>query len=126
MTHLEKQLSKDDIKISSKVKVKVSMLLKVSFGAVVVLFSYLIMWPVAIDPADWTPEIPPSLTGKYQENTKLTKIETLSIDQSFGPEDIAVDARDRYMLALMAARLLNSKISILRSTKSSSIPSADS
>src|SRR5439155_11418475 len=55
---------------------------------------YLLLWPVPINPAAWTPPPAPELTGVYAQNSELAKIERLPVD-GFAPEDVALDSRDR-------------------------------
>jgi len=69
-------------------------LLRVGLAAIVLLFTYLLLWPVPINPAAWTPPTAPELTGVYAQNNELAKIERLHID-SFAPEDVAIDKQDR-------------------------------
>lgn len=69
-------------------------ILRFGLSAVVLLIAYLLLWPVPIDPAGWTPPTAPELTGVYAQNSELAKIERLGID-SFAPEDVAFDKDDR-------------------------------
>ena len=55
---------------------------------------YLLLWPVPINPAAWTPPPAPELTGVYAQNSELAKIERLPVD-GFAPEDVAIDSQDR-------------------------------
>jgi sugar lactone lactonase YvrE len=65
------------------------------FSAVVALsLIYLLAWPVPIDPVAWTPPPAPELSGLYQQNSELAKIEKLKVD-GFAPEDVAIDSQDR-------------------------------
>ena len=61
---------------------------------VALLIGYLILWPVPINPAAWTPPVAPELTGVYAQNSELAKIERLKVD-GFAPEDVAIDGQDR-------------------------------
>src|SRR5216684_7924009 len=61
---------------------------------IIALLAYLILWPVPINPAAWTPPVAPELTGVYAQNSELAKIERLKID-GFAPEDVAIDKQDR-------------------------------
>jgi sugar lactone lactonase YvrE len=56
---------------------------------------YLLMWPVPITPAAWTPPDAPILSGQYQQNSRLTTTQRLSLGTGFGPEDVALDAQGR-------------------------------
>ena len=66
-----------------------------SFVALLILlFAYLLVWPVPIDPVAWTPPTAPELSGIYAQNSELSKIERLRISGN-KPEDVAFDAQDR-------------------------------
>jgi len=54
--------------------------------------AYLLLAPVPIAPAAWTPPAAPALTGQYQQNTQLSGIQRLSIGDGHKPEDVALDA----------------------------------
>ena len=56
---------------------------------------YLLMWPVPITPAAWTPPDAPILAGQFQQNSRLTTTQRLSLGTGFGPEDVALDAQGR-------------------------------
>src|SRR5258707_12395378 len=58
------------------------------------VIAYLLLWPVPINPAAWTPPTAPELTGVYAQNSELARIERLKVD-AFGPEDVAIDNQDR-------------------------------
>src|SRR6266571_5076813 len=69
-------------------------ILRIIIVLIVGLIAYLLLWPVPINPAAWTPPTAPELTGVYAQNNELAKIERLRID-SFAPEDVAFDKDDR-------------------------------
>jgi len=52
---------------------------------------YLLVAPVPINPAAWTPPANPGLTGQYQQNSRLAPVERLKLGQGHAPEDVAVD-----------------------------------
>jgi sugar lactone lactonase YvrE len=56
---------------------------------------YLLMWPVPITPAAWIPPDAPILSGQYQQNSRLTTTQRLSLGTGFGPEDVALDGQGR-------------------------------
>lgn len=69
--------------------------------AIVVL--YLLLWPVPISPLAWTPPTAPPLSGPYEQNSKLARVERLGIvppASGFGPEDVALDAENRVYTGL--------------------------
>ena len=57
-------------------------------AAVGALAAYLLLWPVPIDPARWTPPDAPSLVGPYEPNEALAGVERLQVGP--GPESVAV------------------------------------
>ncbi|HMJ25950.1 MAG TPA: hypothetical protein VK475_08985, partial [Pyrinomonadaceae bacterium] len=61
---------------------------------IALLIGYLLLWPVPINPAAWTPPPAPDLTGVYAQNSELSRIERLKVD-GFAPEDVAIDGQDR-------------------------------
>jgi len=61
---------------------------------VVALLAYLLLWPVPINPAAWTPPAAPQLTGIYAQNSELSRVERLRID-GHKPEDVAFDSSGR-------------------------------
>src|SRR5258708_7185211 len=69
-------------------------ILRAAIVIIVLIVAYLILWPVPINPAAWTPHTAPELTGVYAQNSELARIERLKVD-GFGPEDVAIDNQDR-------------------------------
>jgi len=70
---------------------------KKRFGLVVVLIlavalGYLLFAPVPISPQAWTPGVAPTLTGQYEQNTRLAAVQRLSLGEGHKPEDVALDA----------------------------------
>jgi sugar lactone lactonase YvrE len=62
---------------------------------VVVALAYLLLAPVPITPGAWTPPVVPTLTGQYQQNTRLAPVQKLSLGDGHKPEDVALDADGR-------------------------------
>ncbi len=54
------------------------------------VLTYLLIWPVPIDPVKWDAPVSKGYTGAYIANSDLANLESLSIGESFGPEDVAV------------------------------------
>jgi sugar lactone lactonase YvrE len=70
---------------------------------------YLLFWPVPISPQAWTPPTAPPLTGQYQQNSRLSKIERLSIVEGgtgFAPEDVAFDTEGRIYAGINDGRII--------------------
>ncbi len=58
---------------------------------IAILAAYLLLWPVPIDPAAYSPPEAPELTGVYEPNDYLSKIERLGSGAGVAPEDVAID-----------------------------------
>src|SRR3979409_751909 len=69
-------------------------ILRAAIVIIVLVVAYLLLWPVPINPAAWTPPAAPDLTGVYAPNSELARMERLKID-GFAPEDVAFDGQDR-------------------------------
>ncbi len=52
------------------------------------LAAYLLLWPIPIDPARWTPPDAPPLDGPYEPNDALAGVERFEV--GLGPESVAV------------------------------------
>jgi sugar lactone lactonase YvrE len=57
--------------------------------------AYLLLWPVPISPAAWTPPPAPQLIGPYARNNRLAGVQRLDTGSGFGPEDVALDSQGR-------------------------------
>lgn len=66
---------------------------------------YLLFWPVAVDPAAWSPPEPP-LTGAYEPNTLISNVERLGDGAGFAFEGVAIDAEGRIYSGLEDGRVL--------------------
>jgi len=67
---------------------------------------YLLLWPVPIDPAAWTPPEAPELAGVYEPNTRLASVERLGAGAGVGPEDVAIDSQSRIYSGMEDGRIL--------------------
>ena len=87
------------------------MSLKKRFGLGVVLFialalAYLLLAPVPINPGAWTPGVAPTLTGQYQQNTRLAPVQKLSLGDGHKPEDVALDADGKIYTGFEDGRIM--------------------
>jgi sugar lactone lactonase YvrE len=57
----------------------------------VMALAYLLLAPVPITPAAWTPPAAPALTGQFEQNTRLSPVQRLSLGEGHKPEDVALD-----------------------------------
>jgi sugar lactone lactonase YvrE len=55
------------------------------------LVMYLLVWPVPIEPGQWTPPAAPTLRGDYLPNERLAEVSRLAEGLGIGPEDVAID-----------------------------------
>lgn len=67
---------------------------------------YLLLWPVPIFPAAWTPVAAPALTGEYEKNSRLASVQRLSLGAGFAPEDVAIDSENRIYAGLDDGRIM--------------------
>ena len=72
----------------------------------VALSGYLLFWPVAITPGTWQPPEAPSLTGQYEQNSRLATTERISLGSGFAPEDVAVDSANRIYAGMDDGRIV--------------------
>jgi sugar lactone lactonase YvrE len=70
------------------------LVLLVVFVVAAFLF-YLLLAPVRIDPVAWQPPAAPELTGQYQQNSRLSSTQRLSLGEGKSPEDVALDSGGR-------------------------------
>src|SRR5678815_3895867 len=87
------------------------MSLKKRFGLVILLLivvalAYLLLAPVPIAPAAWTPPASPGLTGQYAQNTRLSPIQKLPLGDGHKPEDVALDAEGKIYAGFEDGRII--------------------
>ena len=87
------------------------MSLKKRFGLVILLLivvalAYLLLMPVPIAPAAWTPPAAPALTGQYAQNTRLSPVQKLSLGDGHKPEDVALDAEGKIYAGFEDGRIM--------------------
>jgi sugar lactone lactonase YvrE len=73
---------------------------------IVVALAYLLLAPVPIAPAAWTPAAAPTLTGQYAQNTKLASVQRFSLGDGHKPEDVALDAEGRIYAGFEDGRIM--------------------
>ncbi|MDQ3667804.1 MAG: SMP-30/gluconolactonase/LRE family protein [Acidobacteriota bacterium] len=67
---------------------------------------YLLLWPVPISPAVWTPAAAPALNGEYEKNSRLANVQRLSLGPGYAPEDVAIDSENRIYAGLDDGRIM--------------------
>jgi sugar lactone lactonase YvrE len=73
---------------------------------IIVIIIYFLVWPVPIDPVSWVAPPNPGYTGSFAKNERLKGIETFSIADNHGPEDIALDSQKRIYAATHEGRIV--------------------
>ena len=68
--------------------------------------AYLLLAPVPITPAAWTPPPAPTLTGQYEKNTRLSSVQKLSLGEGHNPEDVALDAEGKIYAGFEDGRIM--------------------
>ena len=68
--------------------------------------AYLLFAPVPITPAAWTPPVAPTLTGKYEQNTRLSPVQKLSLGEGHNPEDVALDSDGKIYAGFEDGRIM--------------------
>lgn len=69
-----------------------------------IILLYLVLWPVPFDPATWSPQQVPALTGVLKPNNRLSEIELLKT--GYGPEAVAIDNQGRIYTGLLDGRII--------------------
>jgi sugar lactone lactonase YvrE len=71
-----------------------------------VVLAYLVFAPVPITPAAWTPPTAPALTGQYEQNTRLSPVQRLSLGDGHKPEDVAIDGEGKIYAGFEDGRIM--------------------
>ena len=70
---------------------------------------YLLLAPVPISPAAWTPPVAPTLTGQYQQNNVLASTQVLWLGDGHKPEDVAFDSEGRLYAGYEDGRIMRAQ-----------------
>ncbi len=73
---------------------------------VIILVLYLVFWPTPVDPAAWSAPPNPGYSGPFAVNDKLKGLQTFSIGDNHGPEDVAIDAQGRIYASTHEGRIV--------------------
>ena len=71
-------------------------MLKISLTGIGVILAYLLLWPVPIEPMAWQAPINAGFSGDFMQNHKLTGIETIILEDTHGPEALALMDKTLY------------------------------
>ena len=63
---------------------------------VAVLFAYLLLWPVPIDPVSWEAPEDKGFVGDFKQNQALNALEIIELPDTHGPEGLALLDHDVY------------------------------
>jgi len=69
---------------------------RIALFLVVLLLTYLLFWPVAVDPKTWSAPQAPEYAGDFGVNNQLANFEALSLAGQRGPEGVAVSKQYVY------------------------------
>jgi len=81
------------------------LLIVVALGVLVAII-YLLVAPVPITPAAWTPPTAPTLTGPYEQNSRLQNVDRLAIGDGHKPEGVAIDLTGRIYAGFEDGRIM--------------------
>src|SRR4030095_11865170 len=73
---------------------------------IIVGLAYLLLAPVPITPAAWTPPAAPTLTGQYAQNKRLSPVQKISLGDGHKPEDVALDAEGKIYAGFEDGRIM--------------------
>jgi sugar lactone lactonase YvrE len=62
--------------------------------------AYLLFWPTPVEPISWNAPVDKGFTGDFAENDDMTPMSLVSIDDDYGPEDIAVNSKGQVFVSL--------------------------
>src|SRR6185295_8805295 len=81
------------------------LLIVVALGVLIAIV-YLLVAPVPITPAAWTPPTAPTLTGPYEQNSRLQNVDRLAIGDGHKPEGVAIDLTGRIYAGFEDGRIM--------------------
>lgn len=70
-----------------------------SLALLVATLTYLLLWPVPIDPIAWKAPPNPGYTGPFEANGRLQPIQIIPLSDTHGPEDIALGPDGQFYAA---------------------------
>src|SRR4030042_5786151 len=70
------------------------------------LFAYLTLWPVPIEPVSWNAPLPPGYVGPHAVNTRLANLKMISLGAEEGPEHIAIGKDGKLYTTVASGNIL--------------------
>jgi sugar lactone lactonase YvrE len=78
----------------------------VSAAALTVAATYLLLWPVPVEPVTWQAPAAPGYVGAHAPNTRLAGLRTIDIAGETGPEHIAIGPDGKLYAAMASGSVL--------------------
>ena len=75
-------------------------------AAVAALLTYLLAWPVPIEPLHWSAPAAPGYTGPHAVNQKLANLKLISLGAESGPEHIAIGPDGKLYTTVASGKIL--------------------
>jgi sugar lactone lactonase YvrE len=75
-------------------------------GILFLLATYLTLWPVPINPVSWNAPMPQGYVGPHAVNTKLAKLQIISLGAEVGPEHIAISKDGKLYTTVASGNIL--------------------
>ncbi len=72
----------------------------------ILLFAYLILWPVPIDPVQWIPPESQGYVGAHARNTKLAHLQIIPLGEEEGPEQIIIGKDNKLYTTVASGNIL--------------------
>ncbi|WP_026376063.1 SMP-30/gluconolactonase/LRE family protein [Aestuariibacter salexigens] len=76
-------------------------------GLLIIILSYLLFWPVAIDPVAWHAPEDEGFTGQFASNNTLANMSLIDLKGNTGPEDFAVNSEGRIAISTHSGDILS-------------------
>lgn len=74
--------------------------------SLVILLSYLVLWPVSVNPVAWNAPNDLGFTGDFATNRDLSELEFLSLQGESGPEDLAIDSKGNIAVSMHSGAIM--------------------
>lgn len=78
----------------------------IAASLILLLASYLTLWPVPVEPVAWHAPTAPGYTGPHAENHKLTTLQKIDLHGETGPEHITIGPDNHLYVPVLSGRIL--------------------